>query len=94
MPRMRQKYIGEIVKLFELELHCLTRVSKSEKMKMRKKIVNVVIPTLAAKDQTVKICMGQIEENIADVMDTFVDPWGFRKKLARRIDQKLRQSAQ
>ena len=31
------------------------------------------------------------EENIADVMDTFVDPWGFRKKLVRRVDKKLRQ---
>ena len=91
MPRMRQKHIGEIVKLFELELHCLTRVSKSEKMKMRKKIVNVVVPALSAKDQTAKVFMGQIEENIADVMDTFVDPWGFRKKLVRRVDKKLRQ---
>ena len=94
MPRMRQKYIGEIVKLFELELHCLARVSKSEKMKMRKKIVNVVVPTLSAKDLTAKVFMGQIEENVADIMDSFVDPWGFRKKLVRRVDKKLKQSAQ
>jgi hypothetical protein len=90
---MRQKYIGEILKLFELELHCLTRVGRPEKMKMRKKIVNVVTPALMVPDQTVRVFMGQVEENIADVLDTFIDPYGFRKKLARRVDQKLKQSA-
>lgn len=94
MPHMRQKHIGEIVKLFELELHCLARVSKSEKMKMRKKIVNVVVPALSAKDLSAKVFMGQIEENIANIMDTFVDPWGFRKKLVRRVDKNIRQSSQ
>ena len=94
MPRMRQKHIGEIVKLFELELHCVSQVARAEKMKMRKRIVNVVIPALMVSDQTVKVFMGQVEEKISDVLDTFVDPWGFRKKLARRVDQKLKQSAE
>ncbi len=92
MPRMRQKHIGEIIKLFELELHCLARVSRSEKMKMRKKIVNVIVPALSAGNLTVRVFMGQVEENIADVIDTFVDPWGFRKKLARRVDKTLKQN--
>ena len=91
---MRQKHIGEIVKLFELELHCVSQVARAEKMKMRKRIVNVVIPALMVSDQTVKVFMGQVEEKISDVLDTFVDPWGFRKKLARRVDQKLKQSAE
>ena len=94
MPRMRQKHIGEIVKLFELELHCVSQVARAEKMKMRKRIVNVVIPALMVSDQTVKVFMGQVEEKISDVLDTFVDSWGFRKKLARRVDQKLKQSAE
>ena len=50
MPRMRQKHIGEIVKLFELELHCVSQVARAEKMKMRKRIVNVVIPALMVPD--------------------------------------------
>ena len=94
MPRMRQKYIGEIIKLFELELHCVSQLARAEKMKMRRKIVNVVMSAFMAQNQTVKVFMGQVEENIADVLDTFVDPWGFRKKLARRVDQKLKQSAE
>jgi hypothetical protein len=91
---MRQKYIGEIIQLFEIELHCVSQLARAEKMKMRRRIVNVVMSAFMAQNQTVKVFMGQVEENIADVLDTFVDPWGFRKKLARRVDQKLKQSAE
>ena len=78
------------MKLFEQELSALARMSKLEKMKMRKKITNVVYPTLTMNLRHSKVFMDIVEEKLHDVFDLFLDGWAFRKKLAKKMDEKLK----
>ena len=89
MGRLKQKDIQDILRLFENELNSLSRISKVEKMKIRKKIVNALSSTLALNMKKPEIFTATLEGKLYDVIDLFIDGWGFREKLARKIGDKL-----
>jgi hypothetical protein len=91
MSRLRQRDIQDIVRLFENELAVLSRVSKIEKMKIRKKVVNAVSSAVALNIKKPEMFMSALESKLYDVYDLFADGWGFREKLTKKISDKLRQ---
>lgn len=90
MSRLRQKDIQDILKLFENELNTLSRLSKIEKMKIRKKIVNALSSAVALNINKPELFMSTLEGKLHDVFNEFTDGWGFREKLARKVGEKLK----
>ncbi len=89
MGRLKQRDIQDILKLFENELNTLSRMSKIEKMKARKRIVNALSSSVALNIKKPDLFMSTLEGKLYDVFDLFRDGWGFREKLARKIGEKL-----
>ena len=90
MASLNKKDIGEILKLFENELNLLIRIDKLEKMEIRKKIKDVVIPMSEMDIKKPNIFMDIIEEKLHDVFDLFIDSYELRKKLERKLTEKLK----
>ena len=86
----KEKVNQEILELFENQLSLLIRMDKLEKMKIRKRIRDVVLLTLGMDIRHPKIFMNIMEDKLQDVFDLFHDGLEFKKKLARKIDQKLK----
>ena len=86
----KEKTIQEILELFENQLSLLIRMDKLEKMKIRKRIRDVVLLTLGMDIRHPKIFMNIMEDKLNDVFSLFHDRIGFKKKLARKIDKKLK----
>ncbi len=86
----KEKTIQEILELFENQLSLLIRMDKLEKMKIRKRIRDVVLLTLGIDIRHPKIFMNIMEDKLQDVFDLFHDGLEFKKKLAREIDQKFK----
>ena len=86
----KEKTIQEILELFENQLSLLIRMDKLEKMKIRKRIRDVVLLTLGSDIRHPKIFMNIMEDKLQDVFDLFHDGLEFKKKLAREIDQKFK----
>lgn len=89
MGRLKQRDIQDILRLFENELNSLSRLSKVEKMKIRKKIVNALSYTMTQNMKKPEMFTTTLEGKLHDVYDLFIDGWGFREKLARKIGEKL-----
>ena len=87
MARLNQKDLQDIIRLFDYELNALSRMSKVEKMKIRKRIVNALSTTSALSIKKPDLFMSTLEGKLYDVFDVFVDSWGFREKLEKRIGQ-------
>ena len=85
MARYQHKDIESILKLFELELSTLHNVSRVEKMKIRKRIANAILPALAASKSEPDMFLNIVENKLRDVFDLFFDGWGFREKLHKRV---------
>ena len=85
MPKLRHRDIQDVIRLFDNELNMLGRISKVEKMKLRRKITNVVQPTLSSPSINPEIAVGSLEEKLSDVIKLFMDPWGFKEKLVLKI---------
>ena len=90
MATLNTKDIGEILKLFENELNLLLRMDKLEKMEIRKRIKDVIVPMLELDIQRPNIFMDIVEEKLHDVFDLFIDGYEFRKKLERKLTEKLK----
>jgi hypothetical protein len=86
----KEKILQEILELFENQLSLLIRMDKLEKMKIRKRIRDVVLLTLGMDIRHPKIFMNIMEDKLQDVFDLFHDGLEFKKKLAREIDQKFK----
>jgi hypothetical protein len=86
MARYQHKDVESILKLFELELSTLNRLSRIEKMKIRKRVANAVLPALAASNSEPDMFLNMVENKLRDVFDLFFDGWGFREKLHKRVD--------
>jgi hypothetical protein len=84
--RYQHKDIESILKLFERELSTLNRLSRIEKMKIRKRVANAILPALAASKSEPDIFLNMMENKLRDVFDLFFDGWGFREKLHQRVD--------
>ena len=79
-----------IIQMFENELNIIHGVSVIEKMQYRRKIMNVLAPALAVNDVRVEAVMGAVEQNLRDVLRMFQDGDGFKEKLRRELNAKLR----
>ena len=87
MARLKQKDLQDLIRLFDYELNTLSRMSKVEKMKIRKKVVNALSTTSALNIKKTDIFMSTLEGKLYDIFDVFNDSWGFREKLEKRINQ-------
>jgi len=83
--RYQHKDVESILKLFELELSTLNRLSRLEKMKIRKRVANAILPALAASNSEPDLFLNMVENKLRDVFDLFFDGWGFREKLHNRV---------
>ena len=87
MIRYQHREIEAILKLFERELSTLNRLSKLEKMKIRKRVANSILPALALSNSEPDIFLNIVENKLKDVFDMFFDAWGFREKLHNLLDK-------
>jgi len=87
MIRYQHKEIEAILKLFERELFTLNRLSKFEKMKIRKRVASSILPALSASNSEPDAFLNIVENKLKDVFDMFLDRWGFRKKLHKQVDK-------
>jgi hypothetical protein len=87
MARLKQKDLQDIIRLFDYELNALSRMSKVEKMKIRKKIVNALSTISALNIKKPELFMSTLEGKLYNVFDVFMDSWGFRERLEKRINQ-------
>jgi hypothetical protein len=85
MKRYRQSEIEDILKLFEKELATLNRLTRIEKMKIRKRVANSVIPALSASNSEPDAFLNIIETKLRDVFNLFFDGWGFRQILRQQV---------
>lgn len=87
MIRYQHKEIEAILKLFERELSTLNRLSKIEKMKIRKRVANSILPALTMSNSEPDVFLNIVENKLKDVFDMFLDAWGFREKLHNLLDR-------
>ena len=85
MARYQHKDVESILNLFERELSTLHRLSRIEKMKIRKRVANAILPALAASGSEPDMFLNIVENKLRDVFDLFFDGWGFREKLHQRV---------
>ena len=92
MAKLKQKDIQDLLRLFDYELNTLSRMSKIEKMKIRKKVVNALSTISALNIKKADLLMSTLEGKLYDVFDLFIDSWGFREKLERKIKEILQKN--
>ncbi len=92
MARLKQKDIQDLLRLFDYELNTLSRMSKIEKMKIRKKVVNAISTASSQNIKKSDLFMSTLEGKLYGVFDIFIDSWGFREKLQRKIKEILHKS--
>lgn len=85
MIRYQHNEIEAILKLFETELSTLHRLSKVEKMKIRKRVANSILPALLASKSEPDVFLNMVENKLRDVFNLFFDRWGFREKLHQQV---------
>ena len=96
MAKLRNRDIQKIIQVFDNELLLVSRVTKIEKMKMRKKIVNFVQPALKSVTMKPEVFVLEVENKLADILCQFVDSYGFHKRLTdavRKVYEKAEESS-
>lgn len=94
MIRYQHKEIEAILKLFEKELSTLNRLSRVEKMKIRKRVANSILSALSQSNSEPDIFLIIVENKLKDVFDLFFDAWAFRERLhslVNRLNKKKRE---
>ena len=97
MAKLRNRDIQKIIQIFDNELLMLPRISKTVKMKMRKKIVNLVQPALKSTTTQPEVFILEVENKLSDIIGQFIDTYGFHNRLAdtvRKVYQNAEESAQ
>jgi hypothetical protein len=87
MAKLRNRDIQKVIQLFENELVMIARVSKIEKMKMRKQIVNVVQPALKLTTMKPEVFILEVEKKLSAILRQFIDSYGFRNRLTDVVRQ-------
>ena len=90
MPKLSKNDMQEIMKLFEDELSLLIRIDRIEKMDLRQRINNVVLPILEMDIPNSTFFMDIVEDRLNDVVNMFMDGYEFKKKLERKVSRKLK----
>jgi hypothetical protein len=96
MAKLRNKDIRKVIQLFDNELLMVPRVSKIDKMKMRKKIINVVQPALNSPTMKPEVFILEVEKKLSAILLQFTDSYGFRNRLTdliRKLNQKAKESS-
>lgn len=92
MAKLKQKEIQDLLRLFDRELNTLSQMSKIEKMKIRKRVVNAISTTSALNIKKTDLFMSTLEGKLYDVFDLFLDGWGFREKLEKKFNEILQKN--
>jgi hypothetical protein len=87
MAKLRSRDIQKVIQLFDNELVMINRVSKIEKMKMRKQIVNVVQPALKLTTMKPEVFILEVEKKLSAILRQFIDSYGFRNRLTDVVRQ-------
>jgi hypothetical protein len=87
MIRYQHREIEAILKLFERELSTLNRLGKFEKMKIRKRVANSILPALNMSRSEPDVFLNIIENKLNDVFNMFFDSWGFRERLHSLVEK-------
>jgi hypothetical protein len=87
MKRYRQSEIESILKLFEKELATLNRLTRVEKMKIRKRVSRSIIAALSESNSRPDAFLNNIELKLRDVFNMFFDGWGFRQNLRQEVSK-------
>ena len=96
MAKLRNKDIQKVIQLFDNELLMILRVTKIDKMKMRKRIVNVVQPALNLRTMTPEVFVLEVEKKLPDILRQFIDSYGFKNRLTgvvRKMYEKVEESS-
>jgi hypothetical protein len=87
MGQLRGIEIQQIIQLFENEMSMLPKVGRTDKMKLRRKISNALVPTLNHPKVTVDMVTGRVQNKLDDVVALFID----RNQFMTRLNQLLRE---
>jgi hypothetical protein len=85
MAKLRTKDIQKVIQLFDNELLLMPRVSKIEKMKLRKKIINFVQPALTSSTMKPEVFVLEAESKLAGIISKFQDSYGFQRRLTEVV---------
>ena len=86
----------KVIQLFDTELLMIPRLSKVDRMKMRKKIINVLQPALNSTTMKPEVIVLEIEHKLSAILLQFIDSYGFRSRLTdviRKLYQKAEESS-
>lgn len=87
--RLRPSQTQEIIELFEQKLTTLKHINRAEKMKLRKRINNVIKPLLMLDGQTPDSIVAVVESKLRDITSMFFDEQQFLSKLKRVLTEKF-----
>lgn len=87
--RLRPSQTQEIIELFEQKLTTLKHINRAEKMKLRKRINNVLKPLLMLDGQTPDSIVAVVESKLRDITSMFFDEQQFLSKLKRVLTEKF-----
>ena len=76
--------------MFEHELSLLIRLDRVQKMEARKRITDAILPLPAMGIRHPKIFVDIVEDKLHDLIETFLDGYEFKKKLARMVEEKFK----
>ena len=89
MKRLRNKDIFDIFNLFQLELSSFRNLTKSDEMRIQKKLNSILNPTLRALNIMPEHILKIVETNLSDVLKLFKDKEKFLIKLSRMLDERI-----
>ena len=96
MAKLRSRDIQKVIQLFDNELLMIPRLSKVDKMKLRKKIINVLQPALNSTTMKPEVIVLEIEHKLSDILRQFIDSYGFHNRLTdvvRRVNEQAEESS-
>ena len=82
MPKLSYRDTQKVIGLFDREIMLIPRLSKVDRLKLRRRVLNVIQPALRSPIMTPQMFMGTVEEKLSRVISQFLDSYGFRIKLA------------
>ena len=85
MAKLRSRDIQKIIQLFDNELLMIPQVSKIDKMKMRKRIINIVQPALNSATMKPEVFILAVENKLSAILLKLIDSYGFRNRLTDLI---------
>jgi hypothetical protein len=88
MARLTNKDVDKIGTLFESGLNVAMGVSKTDKMKMRRKIRNEISGIVTWDNPSVEMILNRFEIRLSDVFK--VTPYGFKEELTTMLAKMIR----